>query len=183
LAHEWNLYYNCHAASGAQTTCPIAPHSYKPNIPKPDGTVYLDNDDGIYAKPLNSPPNANGNGTDWKSLNSNLRTLQYYGVGVGKVDGGVAVSGGLQDNGTSLLLPGTATMVSNAGGDGGKIIVDPDDGCNILTEYPAHDLWLVSNCGRSDGTVHAINDVAPPEHGARFIAPIVADGADKNHWV
>jgi hypothetical protein len=31
--------------------------------------------------------------------------LQYYSVAVGNVTGGVAVSGGLQDNGGSLLLP------------------------------------------------------------------------------
>lgn len=118
-------------------------------------------------------------------MNGNLRTLQYYGVGVGRVQGGVAVAGGLQDNGTSLLLPEDAhgNMGSPAGGDGGKIIVDPDNGCNILTEYPALDLWKITSCGRSDGSFSAIFDVAPPDAGARFIAPIVADATNKNHWV
>ncbi|MCA1827298.1 MAG: hypothetical protein LC689_10225, partial [Myxococcales bacterium] len=185
IAPYWNFEFACWSFFAAQNTCPMAPHSDQHSVAIGGGQLYIGNDGGIYTRPLWGNINANGNGTDWKSLNGNLRTLQYYGVGVGRVPGGVAVSGGLQDNGTSLLLPedGTANMGSNAGGDGGKIIVDPDNGCNVLTEYPAMDLWLISNCGRSDGTVHAIKDVAPAEYGARFIAPITADAANKNHWV
>ena len=185
IAPYWNFEFTCWSISDASNTCPMAPHSDQHSAAIANGTVYIGNDGGIYARPLWGSNNANGNGTDWKSLNANLRTLQYYGVGVGRVTGGVAVAGGLQDNGTSLLLPEDAhgMMGSPAGGDGGKIIVDPDDGCNILTEYPALDLWKVADCGRSDGSFAAIVDVAPPDSGARFIAPIVADGSNKNHWV
>jgi photosystem II stability/assembly factor-like uncharacterized protein len=99
----------------------------------------------------------------------------------------VAVAGGLQDNGGSLLLPedlvGAGTMGSPFGGDGGDILVDPDDGCKILDEYVYLDLWLTTNCGRSDGTTSAIRDVAPGDPGARFIAPFRADGTNKDHWV
>ena len=95
--------------------------------------------------------------------------------------------GGLQDNGGSLLLPedrqGSGKMGSPFGGDGGEVIVDPDNGCNILTEYVNLDLWITTNCGRSDGTTHAIKDVAPPDPFPRFIAPFRADLLDKNHWV
>ena len=38
--------------------------------------------------------------------NADLRMLQYYYGGTGKVPGGTAYWGGLQDNGGSLLLPG-----------------------------------------------------------------------------
>ncbi len=116
-----------------------------------------------------------GHATDWASLNANLRTLQYYSVGVGRVPGGVAVAGGLQDNGGSLLLPedltGTGKMGSPFGGDGGDIIVDPDDGCKILDEYVFLELWLTETCGRSDGAPGAIRDVSivdpePAVHGA-----------------
>ena len=57
------------------------------------------------------------------SLSQGLRTLQYYSVGVGKDPerGGYAVSGGLQDNGGSLLRgdgkdnAGNSEMVSPFG--------------------------------------------------------------------
>jgi len=61
--------------------------------------------------------------------------------------------------------------------------VDPENGCNILTEYPALDLWKITNCGRTDGSFSAIFDVAPPEYGARFIAPMTADTVNRVHWV
>jgi hypothetical protein len=185
IAPYWNFEFACWSIYDALNTCPMAPHSDQHSAAIANGTLYIGNDGGIYARPLYGAINSNGNAVDWRSLNARLRTLQYYDVGIGRVPGGVAVSGGLQDNGTSLLLPEDATgsMGSPAGGDGGKIIVDPDNGCNILTEYPALDLWKVTNCGRSDGSFSAIVDVAPPDAGARFIAPIVADTGNKNHWV
>jgi hypothetical protein len=185
IAPYWNFEFACWSIVDANNTCPMAPHPDQHAATIANGTLYIGNDGGIYARPLWGNINAHGNGTDWRSLNANLRTLQYYGVGVGLVPGGVAIAGGLQDNGTSLLLPEDATgnMGSPAGGDGGKIIVDPNNGCNILTEYPAMDLWKITNCGRTDGSFSAIVDVAPPDAGARFIAPIVADSANANHWV
>ena len=185
IAPYWNFDFACWSISDAANTCPMAPHPDQHAAAIANGTFYVGNDGGIYARPLWGSENANRNGTDWRSLNANLRTLQYYGVGVGRVAGGVAVAGGLQDNGTSLLLPEDAhgAMGAPAGGDGGKIIVDPDNGCNILTEYVQLDLWKITDCGRSDGSFTAIVDVAPPDAGARFIAPIVADSSNKNHWV
>ena len=71
--------------------------------------------------------------------------------------GGVAVSGGLQDNGGSLLLPedltGAGKMGSPFGGDGGDTLVDPNDGCRIVQEYVFLAMEVTENCGRSDGTV------------------------------
>jgi hypothetical protein len=185
IAPYWNFDFACWSIVDSANTCPMAPHSDQHVAAIADGTLYIGNDGGVYARPLWGAVNANGNGTDWRSLNANLRTLQYYSVGVGRVPGGVAISGGLQDNGTSLLLPEDATgaMGSPAGGDGGKILVDPDNGCNILTEYPSLDLWKMSNCGRSDGSYSSIVDVAPADSGARFIAPMTADLLNKNHWV
>jgi hypothetical protein len=108
-------------------------------------------------------------------------------VGVGMVLGGVAVSGGLQDNGTSLLLPedqtGSGAMGSIAGGDGVKIIVDPNNGCRILTGYPGLNVWLTENCGRSDGITSAFRDVSPADPNPRFIAPYAVDGSNGNRWV
>ncbi len=177
-APYWNFDFPCWSFNDAQNTCAPAPHSDQHSVAIAGGKVYIGNDGGVYVR------NLDGSG-QWKSLNANLRTLQYYSVGVGKVAGGVAVSGGLQDNGGSLLLPEDAngSMGSPFGGDGGDTIVDPDDGCKIMGEYVFLSLELTTNCGRSDGTTHAIRDVSPGDPNPRFIAPFRADGANKDHWV
>ena len=185
IAPYWNFDFACWSIFDSANTCPMAPHSDQHSIAFGGGKLFIGNDGGIYTRPAIGMVNANGNATDWKSLNANLRTLQYYSVGVGRVPGGVAVSGGLQDNGTSILLPEDATgnMGSNAGGDGVKIIVDPDNGCNILTGYVDLNIWLTQNCGRSDGTTSAFRDITPADPSPRFIAPYTADTANKDHWV
>src|SRR5206468_11088694 len=101
----WNFDFGCWSFDPARNTCPMAPHSDQHSVAAADGFLYIGNDGGLYRRPLNGNVNIDGHATDWVSLNANLRTLQYYSVGVGKVPGGVAVSGGLQDNGGSLLLP------------------------------------------------------------------------------
>jgi photosystem II stability/assembly factor-like uncharacterized protein len=187
IAPYWNFGFDCWSIFDAQNTCPMAPHPDQHSIAIASGQLYIGNDGGVYTRPINGPVNAEGHATDWRSLNANLRTLQYYSVGVGLVPGGVAVSGGLQDNGTSLLLPedsiGSGVMGSIAGGDGVKIIVDPNNGCKILTGYPDLNVWLTENCGRTDGTVSAFRDVSPTDPNPRFIAPYAVDGVKSDHWV
>lgn len=176
----WNFEFPCWSLFDAQNTCAPTTHPDQHSVAISSGQLYVGNDGGVYAR------NLDGSG-QWRSLNANLRTLQYYSVGVGKVPGGVAVAGGLQDNGGSLLLPedlkNGGKMGSPFGGDGGDIIVDPDDGCKILDEYVFLDLWVTTNCGRSDGTTRVIRDVAPADPNPRFIAPFRADSTNKNHWV
>jgi hypothetical protein len=158
----WNFDFPCWSFLDAQNNCPPSTHPDQHSVAIAGGKVYVGNDGGLYARPLRGHLNKNGNATDWVSLNANVRTLQYYSVAVGKVAGGVAVSGGLQDNGGSLLLPedlsGNGQMGSPFGGDGGDTLVDPDDGCRILGEYVFLAMELTENCGRSDGTVRAVRD-------------------------
>jgi hypothetical protein len=177
-APYWNFDFPCWSVFDAQNSCGMAPHSDQHSVAISNGNVYIGNDGGLYVR-------RNDGTGGWKSLNANLRTLQYYSVGVGKVAGGVAISGGLQDNGGSLLLPEDATgsMGSPFGGDGGDTLVDPDDGCKVLGEYVFLSLEMTTNCGRSDGTAHAIKDVSPGDPNPRFIAPFRADATNKNHWV
>jgi hypothetical protein len=197
IAPYWNFGLACWNISDSENTCPATTHSDQHAIAFGNGKVYVGNDGGLYARPKNSTAvNKNGNATDWEDLNAGLRTLQYYSVGTGYVDtdddgdvdatdraAGVAVFGGLQDNGGSLLLPGSSTMVSPFGGDGGDSIVDPDNGCNILDEYVYLTLWVTRNCGRTDGSVSAVKDVSIPDPFPRFTAPFRADGSNKDHWV
>ena len=183
----WNFEFPCWSIFDASNSCSQTVHADQHSIAFGNGNVYVGDDGGIYTRPIAGVVDADGHATDWRSLNANLRTLQYYSVGVGKVPGGVAISGGLQDNGGSLLLPedrtGSGRMGSPFGGDGGDIIVDPDDGCKILDEYVFLTLWLTENCGRSDGSVHAIRDVSIVDPSPRFTAPFRADGANKQLWI
>jgi len=97
------------------------------------------------------------------------------------------VSGGLQDNGGSLLLPedlvAGGMMGSPFGGDGGDTLVDPADGCRIVQEYVYLAMELTENCGRSNGTVRSVRDIDPGDPNPRFIAPFEADAANRNHWI
>jgi photosystem II stability/assembly factor-like uncharacterized protein len=183
----WNFDFPCWSFIDSQNTCPPTTHPDQHSIAIADGKVYVGNDGGVYARPVRGRVNRNNNATDWQSLNANLRTLQYYSVAVGKVPGGVAVSGGLQDNGGSLLLPedltGAGTMGSPFGGDGGDTLVDPADGCRILGEYVFLAMELTENCGRSDGTFRDVRDLDPHDPNPRFIAPFEPDTVNGDHWV
>lgn len=180
----WNFGFSCWNIIEAKNTCPETTHSDQHSIAIADGMVYVGNDGGVKARPLapkTSTENAEGHATDWINLNKGLGTLQYYSVGVGAdlQRGGYAVSGGLQDNGASLLRgdgfdnssPPNKEMVSPFGGDGGDIVVNPKNGCEILDEYVYLTLWMTKNCGQTDGATSAVFDVSVPDANPRFTAP------------
>ncbi|UAC01724.1 glycosyl hydrolase [Dactylosporangium vinaceum] len=198
----WNFPFPCWSIDPSKQTgdCHQTPHSdqHAVTIGSKDGKPYVvvGNDGGAYRRPVNGKADASGHGTDWASLNDgSMDVLQYYSVGVGLDrqgrNVGVAVSGGLQDNGQSILRPGDRVMGSNFGGDGGDTIVDPANGCNIAAEYVYLALSVTNNCAVNDGSWTtdpskvSSRNVAPPDNalgsaGARFIAPIAASG---NDWV
>ena len=93
---------------------------------------------------------------------------------------GYSTSGGLQDNGGSLLRAGARKQVSPFGGDGGDIIVNPRNGCEILNEYVFLALWLTTTCGLSDGSFSSIFDITVPDINARFTAPFRVVRGSKN---
>ncbi len=211
----WNFYFSCYGPDalyppdGGPNRCPQTTHSDQHSVAV--GTyqgkqwLYVGNDGGVFRRPLNGQVNANKNATDWESLNDgSIDALQYYSVGVGVLrpeDAGrpdissgdnVLVSGGLQDNGGSLLRPDAEKMVSNFGGDGGDVIVDPADGCNIVQEYVYLSLEVTKTCANpgpghpnafldpSDATTI---DIAPPDVNARFIAPVTANKTYSREWL
>jgi photosystem II stability/assembly factor-like uncharacterized protein len=183
----WNFGFKCWNNDPARNTCPPTTHPDQHAIAIQGNRVLIGNDGGLFRRPLRGSVNGNGNATDWENLNANIRTLQYYAVSVGRVPGGVAVSGGLQDNGGSLLLPedltGSGMMGSPFGGDGGDVLVDPDNGCNIVQEYVFLAAQVTNNCARSDGTVRAVRDIDPHDPFPRFIAPFEPDSVRPDHWV
>ncbi len=182
----WNFGLPC-SANGLDA-CPPTTHPDQHAITfGANGRVYIGDDGGVYSRAVR-------NATGWANHNADLQTLQYYYAGAGRTTGGLAVWGGLQDNGESLLLPGARTMVSPFGGDGGDTLVDPRNGDRAVVEYVALDMALTTNGGRSDGTVPAFREISPScfaftytpkpcDPNARFIAPFRADLRNINHWV
>jgi hypothetical protein len=211
----WNFSFSCwnvdnlyppNGTSGGNG-CPLTTHSDQHSIAfgvadgKPQ--VFVGNDGGVYRRPVNGQTNRNGNATDWVSLNDGtINALQYYYVGVGRLQAddaarpdlqkgdNVLVSGGLQDNGGSLLRPGADKMVSNFGGDGGDVLVDPNDGCNIVQEYVYLSLRMTQTCANPKSTQAWLDlaqattvKIAPPDINAQFIAPFTANDKNSNQWL
>ena len=183
----WNFGLPCSTGPNGLDGCPPTTHPDQHAIAFGGGTVYVGNDGGVYSRGTAAP-------TSFQSLNAGLDTLQYYYAEAGKVAGGDAVWGGLQDNGVSLLLPGANTMVSPFGGDGTDNIVDPADGTRAVNAYIYLDMALTTNGGQSDGKTAAYREISPScfsytytpspcDPNPRFVAPFEADPANPTHWI
>jgi hypothetical protein len=206
----WNFYFGCWTPDSlyppdGSVGCPQTTHSDQHSIAV--GTsgghtyVYVGNDGGVYRRPLNGTLDSYGHANDWTSLNDGtIDALQYYAVDIGNKGptapynppgGGVIVSGGLQDNGGSIFQVGSGKMSSNFGGDGGDVLVDPNNGCNILQEYVVLSLTVTQTCANPVGHPNAFLDlsqstsfkVGPPDVNARFIAPFAADDQNIDNWL
>ncbi|WP_441250896.1 WD40/YVTN/BNR-like repeat-containing protein [Kitasatospora sp. McL0602] len=199
----WNFNFSCWSIDPTKQTGDCSPTTHPDQhglaVGSYQGRPYLfaGNDGGLYRRPLVGQTDAAGHATDWTSLNDGtIDTLQYYSVGIGKdpAGHGVAVNGGLQDNGQSILRPRDRVMGSNFGGDGGDTLTDPANGCNIAQEYVYLAVNVTQNCGVNDGSW--LTDpskatsfaVAPPDNalggaGARFIAPLSTDVKNNAVWV
>ncbi|MFB9237358.1 glycosyl hydrolase [Plantactinospora siamensis] len=191
----WNFYFSCWDLSDAKNTCPDSTHPDQHSVAVGNGSVYVGNDGGVYKRPVNGQTNANGNATDWASLNDGtIDALQYYSVAVGKdpEKSGVVVSGGLQDNGASILRPGDTVMGSHFGGDGGDALADPANGCRQVQEYTNLAMRMTENCAVNPGaasldeatsrSIQPYNN-QPGDEPARFIAPFSPDDKDAKVWV
>lgn len=182
----WNFSFSCWSFDPARNTCSKTTHPDQHAIAVGGGRVYVGNDGGVYSRPVRGALDRYGHASDWSNHNAGLGTLQYYSVDVGTTnDHGLAITGGLQDNGQSLLLGDDTGMGSPFGGDGGDTIVDPrpGQGCNIAQEYVVLSMAVTNNCGRSDGTTPAVRSIDPGDAGARFIAPFTDDSTNPDHWL
>jgi hypothetical protein len=81
-------------------------------------------------------------------------------------------------------------MGSNFGGDGGDVLVDPNDGCNIVQEYTNLTMRVTNKCAAPtdpnaavDLSKAASRQVKPADNGARFTAPFAADVTDITSWI
>ena len=157
--------------------------------------MYVGNDGGAYRRPVNGTTNRDGHATDWTELNDGtIDALQYYSVAVGTdpAASGVVVSGGLQDNGASILAR-RHRMGSHFGGDGGDSLADPANGCRQVQEYVNLSMrrsprTATSTPGPSKTSTSTSRNIqpytnTPGDEPARFIAPFSPDDSNPNIWV
>jgi hypothetical protein len=177
----WNYAFPCDATN----TCDPVTHPDQHAVLIVGNTVYIGNDGGVYSRGLdNRAPNGG-----WSDLNNTLHTLQYYDAEAGASGSGLAEWGGLQDNGTTLLPPGSGHSITPAGGDGGYVIVNPTNAKDAVGEYVDLNPYLTTDGGHTFLTItpSCFDAVAPPISGCdpnpRFIAPLAVDVNDPTHWV
>jgi hypothetical protein len=197
----WNFGFPCWSIDPTKQTGDCEPTTHPDQHAVAVGSyhgkpyVYVGDDGGVYKRPLDGSTDSDGHATDWTSTNDGtIDTLEYYSVGIGTDPSGrgLAINGGLQDNGQSILRPGDTVMGSDFGGDGGDTLTDPADGCNIAQEYVYLAVNVTQNCAVNDGSW--VNDpskitsydVAPPDNetgAARFTAPLTADTENGDTWI
>lgn len=91
------------------------------------GRVYSANDGGMDAS-------ADG-GLTWQNRSNGLAITMFYDVDIGQSDGRV-LGGGAQDNGTLVTNTGVpGSYFELLGGDGGWIVIDPNDAGHIFASY------------------------------------------------
>jgi hypothetical protein len=187
----WNFPFPCFNPNPALDTCPMTTHSDQHAIAiAADGFGYFGNDGGMYRRRTSVRTRAG-----WTDLNLTLHTLQYYAGAAGMMpSGATAVWGGMQDNGTSLLLSNLKTMAQPFGGDGGYVVTDPTNANRAVNEYVYLSMALTTNGGKSNFTVPSYQTISPScknpiyqyvncDPNPRFIAPYLADIHDPLHWV
>jgi hypothetical protein len=185
----WNFPYSCWNVNPKLDTCPNTSHPDQHALAISGGTLYTGNDGGVYAHPI-----ADTGQVKWRDTNATLHNLQYYSVGSGRVNGGIDIWGGMQDNGAGLITPGATAQVSPQGGDGGDVLVNPANGNQAVTEYVDLNMISTTNGGRSKGTTFAFATINPScfnpiftanpcDPNPRFIAPFGADVTNIKHWV
>jgi len=181
-------YWNYGLACGS--TCPDTTHPDQHAMMITNGSIVIGNDGGVYSRSLANHALYGG----WTDLNATLRSWQYYDARAGMVGGtGIAVVGGLQDNGTSTLATGAAQMAEPAGGDGFYTIVNPQLGTSWVGEYTNGATYLTTDGGHSFSYYtsptcvgQATVGLAPRpdcDPSARFATPLTMDQSNKNVWL
>jgi hypothetical protein len=176
----WNYGAPC------DPNCPVT-HPDQHAMMISDGQIVIGNDGGVYSRGLSDT------GGTWNDLNDSLHNLQYYDARAGNLSGGTAIWGGMQDNGSGYLISGQSQMVEPAGGDGGDVIVNPNNANDIVGEYTDMAMYSSTNGGQSFNSFVSPGCTAQgivgetPRHdcdpNARFIAPITADQTNIKDWL
>lgn len=182
----WNYGLACATTTAG---CPNTTHPDQHAMMITNGKIVIGNDGGVYSRPLSDDQEYG----DWTDLNATLRSWQYYDARAGKIGKATAVWGGLQDNGTSVLIQGRSQMAEPAGGDGFYVIVDPRNANRMVGEYTEGAMYSSTDGGHTfadfvSPTCAAQDTVGIPElpdcdPGARFVTPLDPDQQNTNVWL
>jgi sugar lactone lactonase YvrE len=184
----WNYPFACDATS--PPTCPNTTHPDQHAMMISDGKIVIGNDGGVYSRPLSD----DAEDGQWTDLNASLRTMQYYDARAGSLPaGGTEVWGGMQDNGSAVVSNQTTQMSEAAGGDGFDVVVDPQNGNNIVGEYTDGTMYSSTDGGHSFSDPVSPTCVGQEEIGltprsdcdpnARFVTPLIQDQQNPDVWV
>lgn len=172
-APYWNLTLACFDLTATDYGgCPNTTHSDQHAATVSNGRLWIGNDGGVFSRPTSVSTAGGG----WTDHNRALGTLQFYYADSGRdpVSGDTVFWGGLQDNGTAKLHPGTTPLTpieasQPFGGDGGDTLVDHANADNVITEYTNLDTAATTDGGRT------WTENLPPDPLPLFIAPFTAD--------
>jgi hypothetical protein len=185
----WNYNFACDGTN--PPTCPNVTHPDQHAMMIANGQIVIGNDGGVYSRPLSDLAEDG----QWNDLNATLHDLQYYDARAGRLGHSVAVWGGLQDNGSSLLARGSQQQVEPAGGDGFDVVVDPNNANNLVGEYVDGTMYTSTDGGHSFAdfisptcAAQSITGLKPGlrpdcDPGARFVTPVVQDQQNANVWL
>ncbi|HEY8317373.1 MAG TPA: hypothetical protein VIG76_00945 [Amnibacterium sp.] len=180
----WNVGISCDVDGTTPYNCPQTTHPDQHAAMIFAGRLWAGNDGGAWKRPLNVHVRGS-----WTNLNATLHTTQNYSIAVGKVAGGLAYWGGLQDNGESYTTTTSPDVQQAFTGDGGDTIVDPANGNRAVEEYTNLDMYVTTDGATNDlreispSCLTATNPPAVCDPNPRFIAPIEQDVKDPTHWV
>ncbi len=181
ISPYWNYIFPC----DAKGTCPLATHPDQHAVAVDGNTLFIGNDGGVYARNFQNHAPRGG----WTNLNKSIHTLQYYDAEAGYQNGRLSEWGGLQDNGTTFIRAGGSSTLTPAGGDGGYVIVNPNNARDAVGEYVNMNPYLTTDGGHTFTTItpSCADAVGPPitncDPSPRFIAPLVTDVNNPDHWV
>jgi len=148
------------------------------------------NDGGVWRRPTSWHQRGH-----WKDLNATLHTTQNYSIDVGKVPGGLAYWGGLQDNGESYTRTHLPRVEQAFTGDGTDTLVDPTNGDRAVEGYVYADWYLTTDGAKAKGPqplntreispscLTATNPPAVCDPNPRFVSPLEKDVTNPDHWV
>lgn len=120
--------------NGLSTTWSNLTVAYGPGVTHPDqhaiafagaNTWFVGNDGGIWSTTNAGDAADNGSAQAWTDINTNLDTIQFYGVTGDPSQAGI-YTGGSQDNGTVVNTASSGTLWGQVwGGDGGETAIQP----------------------------------------------------------
>ncbi len=130
------------------------------------GRVYDANDGGMDV--------SEDGGVNWTNRSNGLAATMFYDLDVSQTDGKIC-GGGTQDNGTVVTTGGDpAAFFQVLGGDGGWMIIDPQDAGHVFASYYNFNIFRL----RGGRWTEVTPDMPDEEHASVWMVYITMDPND-----